>query len=193
MVRSLDSLSDRELVQMLQLHPESGRYSVALYCRYRALLKELVRRFCPQPAERAHYLNRLWQQFYQTWLDADDTAPQWERLDVWITTQLPQVFPQLPAPKLPGSIEPDSRLARGSAAVSPPLWCYLQQAIASLPGDLRFILVFAEVFQWQPEQISAQLAAEGYALSLEQVQQAISRSRERLLQLLPSDILSLFF
>lgn len=74
------------------------------------------------------------------------------------------------------------------AQASPPLWCYVEQALDRLPPLERLILVMAMTFRWSEARIVAYLRAEGEHISTAEVRQKLGQAYQRLEESLPEDI-----
>ncbi len=80
-----------------------------------------------------------------------------------------------------------------SLSDTPPVfWCYLNQALNQMPGDLRLVMVLSQTFGWSPSRISAYLQAEGEAISPADVKTMLTRAYQSLDAVLPEDIKDIY-
>lgn len=181
MVRGLASYSDHKLLELFQSNPLSARYFVGLFCRYAPLVDSLL------PEVASAQTRILWQQYL------------WQHLHTWflqvrlkagdLSLRVQEEICQC----LDGSDFPDEQsLAGCETTLSPVLSCYLCLGLASLTPPLRFILVLHDRFHWSVPQIVAQLEREGYASSIEEIQNKVEEARQLLFQTIPVDIRALY-
>jgi hypothetical protein len=78
-------------------------------------------------------------------------------------------------------------------ATSPPLWCYVQQALDQLPAVLRLIVLMAQTFHWSETRIAAYLQAEGEAIAPNEVANFLQEGYRMLEDKLPTDIRAIYF
>lgn len=77
-------------------------------------------------------------------------------------------------------------------AASPPLWCFVEQALDRLLPRQRFIVLMAQTFHWSEPRISAYLHAEGEVISSFEVQQELEESYQQLEMALPNDVCEIY-
>jgi hypothetical protein len=75
---------------------------------------------------------------------------------------------------------------------SPPLWCYLEQALAQLLPIQRLIILMAQTFHWSEVRIAAYLQAEGDRIPSHQVKQQLEEAYRDLETVLPEDIRQIY-
>ena len=75
---------------------------------------------------------------------------------------------------------------------SPPLWCYVEQALEQLPPMSRLIVLMAQTFHWSETRIAAYLQAEGEEISLSEVTSCLEESYRMLEAKLPADIRAIY-
>ncbi|MGK7903155.1 MAG: sigma-70 family RNA polymerase sigma factor [Hormoscilla sp.] len=75
---------------------------------------------------------------------------------------------------------------------SPPLWCYLEQALEQVPPGMRLIILMAQTFHWSETRISAYLQAEGEMISPANVKMQLIEGYQLLLDTLPADIREIY-
>ncbi|MEM9154644.1 MAG: hypothetical protein AAGB13_06330 [Cyanobacteria bacterium P01_F01_bin.33] len=188
-IRALGGASDRELLEQFQQQHHTGRYFIALVCRYERRVNEILEIYIPQSNRLNHYSRYVWQHCFRTWQTWDLRKLTADiDLDTWLQSAIPSALKQLAETRRGGSALPTEI----ASPLSVPLWCYLMQALETMPGDLRFILVLSDVFRWTPRQIAQQLTVEGYTLAETEAEPIVNRARGLLWQMLPSDIVSMY-
>lgn len=75
---------------------------------------------------------------------------------------------------------------------SPPLWCYVEQALEQLPPMSRLIVLMAQTFHWSETRIAAYLQAEGEQISPSEVASSLQESYQMLEDKLPADIRAIY-
>jgi len=75
---------------------------------------------------------------------------------------------------------------------SPPLWCYIEQALEQLPPGMRLIILMAQTFHWSETRIAAYLQAEGEMISPANVKMQLIQGYQLLLDALPADIREIY-
>lgn len=75
---------------------------------------------------------------------------------------------------------------------SPPLWCYLDQALNRLSPLHRLTVLMAHTFHWSPTRISAYLRAEGTQVSEADVKDVLTQGYQYLYNVLPEDIQQIY-
>lgn len=187
-IRALSRTSDRELLEQFQQQRQTGRYFIALVCRYEQRVSELLQAYVSQSERLADYARYVWYHCFRTWQSWDLTRQRAIDLDEWLQTAVPTALKRLATTSRGGHALP----AEISSPLPVPVWCYLMQALEKIPGDLRFILVLSDVFRWTPRQIAQQLSVEGYALAETETEPFVNRARAFVWQMLPSDICSMY-
>jgi DNA-directed RNA polymerase specialized sigma24 family protein len=185
LIKALARHSDLELLALLQRHPDQGRYFVALFCRYSALVYALIWHLARSPAEADYLFAYAWRSIYEQLPTLDlqeqvSPAADGVSLQSWIIQAAALCINQLELPPTPTTSY--------SLAIAPPLWCYVQSALDHLPPLTRMIVVLSHTFQWPLEEVLSQLHTEGEALSLENVQTYLESGLKQLIVALPEDI-----
>jgi hypothetical protein len=75
---------------------------------------------------------------------------------------------------------------------SPPLWCYVEQALDQLPPISRLIVLMAQTFHWSETRIAAYLQAEGEQISPAEVANSLQEGYLMLEDKLPADIRAIY-
>jgi hypothetical protein len=78
-------------------------------------------------------------------------------------------------------------------ATSPPLWCYVEQALEQLTPVLRLMVLMAQTFHWSETRIAAYLQAEGEAITPNDVANFLQEGYRMLEDKLPTDIRTIYF
>lgn len=76
---------------------------------------------------------------------------------------------------------------------SPPLWCYLEQALEQVPPVMRLIILMAQTFHWSETRIAAYLQAEGETISPATVKIQLIEGCQLLEDALPVDIREIYW
>lgn len=191
LVRGLSIYSDYELVTHLQNDPDQGRYFIALFCRFERQVDTQLRTYPLQPtASQRHW---IWQQLFLGLSQLHISNPEALTLSTWFAQQVDRLM---------GAVEESakeqseqalfSEREQALAEISPVLRCYVQQALAKLPSDKRFVLVLHDTFRWSKHQILTQLRQEGVPLSAQAMLELIQEARQALFRELPGDIRALY-
>lgn len=77
-------------------------------------------------------------------------------------------------------------------SASPPLWCYIEQALEQVPPVMRLIILMAQTFHWSETRIAAYLQAEGEMISPATVKMQIPKGYQLLEDALPADIREIY-
>jgi hypothetical protein len=77
-------------------------------------------------------------------------------------------------------------------ATSPPLWCYVEQALEQLPPILRLMVLMAQTFHWSETRIAAYLQAEGEKITPPEVANFLQEGYRMLEDKLPKDIRAIY-
>ncbi|MCS6813452.1 MAG: sigma-70 family RNA polymerase sigma factor [Cyanobacteria bacterium] len=189
LVKSLASVSDRELVMLFQQHPEAGRYFIAIFCRYSPLVHTLIRHSVRSPVQADYLFALTWRHIYYE-LRGLDLAQLGESktkatLQHWLINVTAHCINQ-------ASLPPVESIRYILSDAPPPLWCYLEQAMDQIPPILRLIIVMAETFHWGDTRISAYLQAEGERITAKQVRAKLQEGYRLLQSMLPSDVRAIY-
>ncbi|MBD2099513.1 RNA polymerase sigma factor [Leptolyngbya sp. FACHB-261] len=185
LIRPLFRYSDQDLVTLCQRHPEAGRYFAALFCRYGQVVYTLISSAVRSPVQADYLFAKTWRHIQSELMGLDLRAMKGLTLQSWLINLTAVMINRVELP-------PVEAIHYSLTDASPPLWCYLQQAMDQLPGDLRLILLLAETFRWSEARITAYLQAEGEAVSPTEVRQRLSLAHEQLMVALPEDIQTLY-
>ncbi len=189
-VRALAHHSDQDLVTLLQRYPDSGKYFVAIFCRYSPMIYTLVQHSARSPVQADYLFATTWRHlFYELGgLDLAQAGPDGEplfTLQSWLINVTAICINQADLP-------PVEAIHYNIQSTSPPLWCYVEQALDQLPPVLRLMVLMAQTFSWSETRISAYLQAEGEAISPAEVRLRLQEGYQLLQAALPEDIREIY-
>ncbi|MEO0854397.1 MAG: hypothetical protein AAFY15_12965, partial [Cyanobacteria bacterium J06648_11] len=72
-IRALHTASDRELLEQFQQHRQTGRYAIALICRYEACVSKILTTYLRQSDRMEEYGRYVWYHCFRTWQVLDLT------------------------------------------------------------------------------------------------------------------------
>ncbi|TAF53333.1 MAG: sigma-70 family RNA polymerase sigma factor [Oscillatoriales cyanobacterium] len=168
-VKSLFHHSDRELLTLFQNHPDQGRFFTAIFCRYAQIVHSLIRHSVRSPVQGDYLFAHTWNLSLQNWL-INVTA-------VCINQ---------------AELPPVESIHYSLQSASPPLWCYVRQALELLAPLPRLVVLMAQTFRWSETRIAAYLQAEGEAISPAQVKALLQKGYQTLESNLPQDIRAIY-
>ncbi|MFB2646971.1 sigma-70 family RNA polymerase sigma factor [Raphidiopsis sp. BLCC-F218] len=185
LVRSLFEQTDQELLNLFQRYPDSGRYFTAIFARYHPIVYTLVQHSAKSPVQADYLFALTWQQIYYEMRELSLEQPINEQeglsLQNWLINMTAFCINRI-------SVPPAEAIHYSLKETSPPLWCYLQQALDKLPPILRVVLLMARTFHWSETRIAAYLQAEGENISIVQVSDLLQQSYQILEEKLDPDI-----
>lgn len=189
-IKSLFHHSDQELLTLFQRHPDAGRYFTTIFCRYSPIVYTLIRHSARSPVQADYLFAITWRHIYHELggLDlraANAANPDNLTLQNWLINMTALCINQAELPPVE-SIHYDLK------AASPPLWCYLEQALDQLPPIMRLMILMAQTFHWSETRISAYLQAEGEVLSPSEVKVRLQEGYQMLEAALPEDIREIY-
>ncbi|MCS6782314.1 MAG: hypothetical protein NZ482_03900 [Gloeomargarita sp. SKYG98] len=179
LVQALQEQTDWELLRQFQAEPHQGRAFVALFCRYALLIYALVSHGAPTGLQVDYLFATTWRYLYQQLRDLSP-SPEMTSLQSWLVDRTGDWLSQVDVP-------PPEQIRYRLSAASPPLWCYLEEALNQLPTPLRTAIVLKTVGGWSEEEIGRELE-----LPPEQVTALIPRGQDELMAHLPADIWSIY-
>ncbi len=191
-VKSLFHSSDYELLQKFQQNPDSGKYFVAIFCRYSPMVYTLIHHSARSPVQADYLFALTWRHIQRELggLDLFEGAPPGATepvitLQNWLINVTAACINQVTLPEVESihySIE----------QASPPLWCYVEQALDRLEPMQRLIVVMAQTFRWSETRIAAYLQAEGERISPAEVRSHLQIGYQELERVLPDDIREIY-
>lgn len=175
---------------MFQRHPDVGKYFVALFSRYSSLTYSLIRHSVRSPVQADYLFALTWRHVYYELggLNLREISPAPDQpltLQSWLIhiTALCINRVELPPPEL---------IHYSLQATSPPLWCYIGQALDQLEPIERLMVLMAQTFHWSHIRIAAFLQVEGEAIVPAEVPQRLKQSYDNLEAILPEDIREIY-
>ncbi|MEH1804851.1 sigma-70 family RNA polymerase sigma factor [Nostoc sp.] len=190
LVKSLFHHSDHELLTLFQRYPDAGKYFTVIFCRYSPIVYTLIRHSARSPVQADYLFALTWRHIYYELggLRLTDSESGEEALTMqnWLINMTAFCINEI---KLP----PTEAIHYSLQATSPPLWCYVQQALDQLPPVLRLIVLMAQTFHWSETRIAAYLQAEGEAIAPYEVANFLQEGYRMLEDKLPTDIRTIYF
>ena len=189
LVKSLFHHSDQELLDLFQRHPEAGKYFTAMFCRYSPIVYTLIRHSARSPVQADYLFALTWRHIYYELGGLDLTSTQQGKdtltLQNWLINMTAFCINDL---KLP----PTEAIHYSLQATSPPLWCYIEQALEQMPPVLRLMVLMAQTFHWSETRIAAYLQAEGEAIAPVEVANFLQEGYLMLEDKLPADVRAIY-
>ncbi|MFS0517863.1 sigma-70 family RNA polymerase sigma factor [Nostoc sp. UIC 10607] len=190
LVKSLFHHSDHELLTLFQQNPDTGKYFTVIFCRYSPIVYTLIRHSARSPVQADYLFALTWRHIYYELggLNLTDSESGEEALTMqnWLINMTAFCINEI---KLP----PTEAIHYSLQATSPPLWCYVEQALDQLPPVLRLIVLMAQTFHWSETRIAAYLQAEGEAIAPNEVANFLQEGYRMLEDKLPTDIRTIYF
>lgn len=186
-VQSLFLKSDQDLVTLFQRHPDSGQYFVAIFCRYGQVLYTLISTSTRSPLQADYLFAQTWDCIYNEMrsLDLRGGNPKLS-LQSWLINVAAMMINRIELP-------PVEEIQYSLTDTPPIFWCYLNQALRQLPGNLRLVLLLSQTFHWSNTRVAAYLQAEGEQVSANDVQNILVKAYAALEASLPEDIRDIYF
>lgn len=188
-VKSLFHHSDQELLNLFQQHPDAGKYFTAIFCRYSPIVYTLIRHSARSPVQADYLFALTWRHIYHelSGLNLDVTIPGKEALTLqnWLINMTAYCINETELP-------PTEAIHYSLKTTSPPLWCYLEQALEQLPPILRLMVLMAQTFHWSETRIAAYLQAEGEAIAPIDVANFLQEGYRMLEDKLPTDVRAIY-
>ncbi len=189
LVKSLFHYSDQELLTLFQRHPDAGKYFTAIFCRYSPLVYTLIRHSARSPVQADYLFALTWRHIYYelSGLDLRSDQPGIENLTLqnWLINMTAFCINEAELP-------PVEEIHYSLKASSPPLWCYVEQALEQVPPVLRLMVLMAQTFHWSDTRIAAYLQAEGEAIAPSEVPKWLQKGYQLLEANLPADIRAIY-
>ncbi|MEH2452690.1 sigma-70 family RNA polymerase sigma factor [Nostoc sp.] len=190
LVKSLFHHSDDELLTLFQRYPDAGKYFTVIFCRYSPIVYTLIRHSARSPVQADYLFALTWRHIYYELggLNLTDSELDEEALTMqnWLINMTAFCINEI---KLP----PTEAIHYSLQTTSPPLWCYVQQALDQLPAVLRLMVLMAQTFHWSETRIAAYLQAEGEAIAPSEVANSLQKGYRMLEEKLPTDIRTIYF
>ncbi|PZV14387.1 MAG: RNA polymerase subunit sigma-70 [Pseudanabaena sp.] len=185
-IQALFQKSDRELVTLFQRHPEEGQYFAAIFCRYGQVLYTLIATATRSPVQSDYLFVKTWEYIYHEMrvLDLRANKPHLS-LQSWLINIAAMMINRAEVP-------PVEEIQYSLKDTPPVFWCYLNQALNQMAGNLRLILLLSQTFQWSHTRIAAYLHAEGENISASDVKQLLVIAYRALEDALPQDVRDIY-
>ncbi|QLE54151.1 sigma-70 family RNA polymerase sigma factor [Nostoc sp. TCL26-01] len=189
LVKSLFHHTDQELLDLFQHHPDAGKYFTVIFCRYSPIVYTLIQHSARSPVQADYLFALTWRHIYYELggLDLHNPPPGQEALTLqnWLINITAVCINEI---KLP----PTEAIHYSLQATSPPLWCYVEQALDQLPPMLRLMVLMAQTFHWSETRIAAYLQAEGEKVTPAEVANFLQEGYRMLEDKLPADIRAIY-
>jgi hypothetical protein len=190
LVKSLFHHSDDELLTLFQRYPDAGKYFTVIFCRYSPIVYTLIRHSARSPVQADYLFALTWRHIYYELGGLNLTSPESGEesltMQSWLINMTAFCINEI---KLP----PTEAIHYSLEATSPPLWCYVEQALDQLPPILRLIVLVSQTFHWSETRIAAYLQAEGEAIAPHEVANLLQEGYRMLEDKLPTDIRAIYF
>lgn len=187
-IKSLYHLSDQELLTLFQRHPDSGQYFTAIFCRYSPIVYTLIKHSARSPVQADYLFAVTWRHIYHELGGLDlyatgNTEPM--NLQSWLINITAVCINRAELPAV-------ESIHYSLKKISPPLWCYIEQALDQLSPLHRLIVLMAQTFHWSETRIAAYLQAEGEVISPSEVKVQLEEGYDQLEFILPEDIRTIY-
>jgi hypothetical protein len=190
LITELSHYSDRDLLTLYQRQPDAGKYFVALFCRYSQLVFTLIRHSVRSPVQADFLFATTWKRIFHELraidihIDPFDPTKPFD-LQGWLIKITAASINQS---KLP----PVETIHYSLSIASPPLWCFVEQALNCLEPIQRLIVLMAQTFHWSEPRIAAYLQAEGDRIAPVEIKRLLETSYQELCDALPLDIREIY-
>jgi hypothetical protein len=186
LIQALHHYSDSDLLAFCQGDADQGRYFTGIFCRYAPVLYTLIGNGGRSPVQVDYLFALIWRQIFHELRTLDLAAQGCPSLQQWLLEITAAYQDSLEVPPVE-SINYDLK------RTTPPLWCYLEQALDLIPPLPRLVVVLADNFHWSSMRIAAHLQGLGESLSSEDVDYWLGEGRRLILAELPADIRTIYF
>ncbi|MEA5552976.1 sigma-70 family RNA polymerase sigma factor [Anabaena cylindrica UHCC 0172] len=189
LVKSLFHHSDQELLSLFQRYPDYGKYFTVIFCRYSPIVYTLIQHSARSPVQADYLFALTWRHIYYELggldLTSQQTGQETLTLQNWLINITAVCINEI---KLP----PTEAIHYSLKDTSPPLWCYVAQALDQIPPVIRLIVLMAQTFHWSETRIAAYLQAEGENFSPMEVANFLEEGYRILEDKLPPDIRAIY-
>lgn len=185
LVKSLFDHSDQELLTLFQQYPDSGKYFTVIFCRYSSILYTLSWHSARSPVQADYLFAVIWRHIFYQLGKLDLSSQDGLTLQNWLINMTGFYINKIELP-------PTETIHYSLENTSPPLWCYIEQALDQLPPRSRLMILMAQRFYWSETKIAAYLQAEGEEISLSEVTSCLEESYRMLEAKLPADIQAIY-
>ncbi|MBD2344517.1 sigma-70 family RNA polymerase sigma factor [Anabaena subtropica] len=185
LVKSLFHHNDQELLELFQHYPDAGKYFTVIFCRYSPIVYTLIQHSARSPVQADYLFALTWRHIYYELggLDLKNPPPGQDALTLqnWLINITAFCINEIQLP-------PTEAIHYSLTATSPPLWCYVEQALDQLPPVLRLMVLMAQTFHWSETRIAAYLQAEGEKVTPAEVADFLQEGYRMLEDKLPADL-----
>ncbi|MFN6564673.1 MAG: sigma-70 family RNA polymerase sigma factor [Nostoc sp. ChiSLP01] len=189
LVKSLFHHSDDELLALFQQYPDAGKYFTVIFCRYSPIVYTLIRHSARSPVQADYLFALTWRHIYYELgglnLTRGESNQETLTMQNWLINMTAFCINEIKVP-------PTEAIHYSLEATSPPLWCYVEQALDQLPPILRLIVLMSQTFHWSDTRIAAYLQAEGEAIAPNEVANFLQEGYRMLEDKLPTDIRAIY-
>lgn len=189
LVKSLFQNSDHELLNQFRRYPDCGKYFTVIFCRYSSIVYTLIQHSARSPVQADYLFALTWRHIYYElgglYLTNPETGEEILTLQNWLINMTVFCINKI---KLP----PTEAIHYSLKDTSPPLWCYVEQALDQLEPILRLIILMAQTFHWSETRIAAYMQAEGEQISPDEVVNFLQVGYGMLKDKLPADIRAIY-
>ena len=189
LITALNHYSDHDLLTLFQRHPDEGKYFVAIFCRYGPIVNTLIRHSVRSTVQADYLFAITWRHIYYELggLDLYEYATEDKpfTLQTWLINITAVCINRVELP-------PVEAIHYSLQKASPPLWCYLEQALDRLLPLQRLIILMAKTFHWSETRIAAYLQAEGEIMPPHEVKRQLEAAYQDLEVVLPDDIRDIY-
>ncbi|NJO43093.1 MAG: sigma-70 family RNA polymerase sigma factor [Cyanobacteria bacterium CRU_2_1] len=189
LVSALNHYNDQDLLTLFQRHPDTGKYFVALFGRYSPIVYSLIRHSVRSPAQADYLFAVTWRHIYFELgglnLHEHSTPDKPFTLQSWLINITAVCINCVALP-------PVEEIQYSLQNASPPLWCYLEQALDRLSPVQRLMILMAQTFHWSETRIAAYLQAEGEVVTPRGVKRQLDEAYQALEVALPEDIAEIY-
>lgn len=189
LVKSLFHHTDQELLDLFQHHPDDGKYFTVIFCRYSPIVYTLIQHSARSPVQADYLFALTWRHIYYELgglnLKHPPLGQEGLTLQNWLINITAMCINEIQLP-------PTEAIHYSLETTSPPLWCYVEQALDQLPPILRLMVLMAQTFHWSETRIAAYLQAEGEKITPPEVANFLEEGYRMLEDKLPADIRAIY-
>jgi hypothetical protein len=180
-IASLAKYNDNTLITLFQRYPAEGKYFTALFCRYSLIVYALISHRITSPVQTDYLFAFSWRHIFYEMGGLVLSGQEKNSFQNWIINMTVICLNEIELPLV-------EQINYNITTASPPLWCYLEQALNRLPPLLRLILIMAENFHWSIPRITTYLQAEGETITQLEIPILLTKAHRLLEKNLPEDI-----
>jgi len=204
-VNELMGHTDPELLRLFQQQPQSGRYFMALFCRYGPLVYSVIHHSTQSSAQVDYRFAQIWKQIYDdlpsldldqppftaTSGNEDNAAADHGRLSTPRTLQNWIIDAAASCIRDRECLDADD-IRYSLTYAPPPLWCYLERSLDQLSPLHRLVVVLHRTFGWPVEEITTYLTSNGTDIDHGAVVTLLEEGFYQIDAKLPDDLQSIY-